>query len=128
MTGASLVAAEEEKKQKLKIVFLMGQSNMVGYADPRTAWYLTQPVYAPPAKTATVKSSGYNSGQFYWSGLTFARGDSEEYNAQGKALLEERRAIIKLWRGRVYDNFSRAAIASGKKQRMEHRGVGTSAG
>ncbi len=95
--------------RKLKIVVLMGQSNMVGYAHPRTAWYLTQPVYAPPPKTATVK------GQFYWSGVGFARGDSEEYNARGKALIAERKAIIKLWRGRVYDNFSRAAKASGRK-------------
>ncbi len=102
-------------KKKLKIVFLMGQSNMVGYAHPRTAWYLTQPVYAPPPKTATVKSEGYNPSQFYWSGVGFARGNSEEYNARGKALIAERKAIIKLWRGRVYDNFSRAAKASGKK-------------
>lgn len=114
MVGVSLPTVAGEEK-KLKIVFLMGQSNMVGYAHPSTAWYLTQPVYAPPPKTATVKSSGYNAGQFYWTGLTFARGDSDEYNARGKALLEERRAIIKLWRSRVYDNFSRAAIASGKK-------------
>ena len=51
--------------KKLKVVVLMGQSNMVGYAHPSTAWYLTQPVYAPPPKVATVKSEGYNSGQFY---------------------------------------------------------------
>ncbi|MDX1565339.1 MAG: hypothetical protein R3236_08045, partial [Phycisphaeraceae bacterium] len=116
LAGTTLPAAQKDgKKQKLKIVFLMGQSNMVGHAHPRTAWYLTQPVYAPPAKTATVKSSGYNHRQFYWNGLTFARGDSEEYNAAGKALLAERKAILKLWRGRVYGNFSRAAKASGKK-------------
>lgn len=111
--GTSL-GAEEAQKKKLKIVFLMGQSNMVGYAHPSTAWYLTQPLYVPPAKTAAVKSEGYNSGQFYWSGLSFARGDSEEFHARGKALMAERKEIIKLWRTRVYDNFSRAAKASGK--------------
>ncbi|NQT18096.1 MAG: hypothetical protein HQ592_00210 [Planctomycetes bacterium] len=102
-------------KKKLRIVFLMGQSNMVGYAHPCTAWYLTQPIYVPPHKTATVKSKLYNPGQFYWQGVSFARGNSEEYNARGKALLAERKEIIKLWRGRVYANFSRAAKASGKK-------------
>ena len=41
---------------KLKIVFLMGQSNMVGYSHPLTAWYLTQPMYIPPRETALAKS------------------------------------------------------------------------
>ena len=112
----SLSAADEPaKKQKLKIVVLMGQSNMVGYADPRTAWYLTQPMYVPPPETATVKSKYYNPGQFYWQGVSFASGDAEEYNVRGQALLAERKEVIKLWRGRVYANFSRAAKASGKK-------------
>jgi len=115
VTNASLMAGEKaENNKKLKVVFLMGQSNMVGYAHPCTAWYLTQPIYVPPPKTATVKSKLYNPGQFYWQGVSFARGNSEEYNARGKLLLAERREIIKLWRGRVYANFSRAAKASGK--------------
>ena len=115
MAVSPLSLAEEADRKKLKIVVLMGQSNMVGYAHPRTAWYLTQPMYVPPPKTAEVKSEGYNAGQFYWSGLSFARGNSEEYNARGKALMAERKEIIKLWRSRVYGNFSRAAKASGKK-------------
>lgn len=124
IAGAGLTSAEEASKKKLKVVFLMGQSNMVGYAHPRTAWYLTQPIYAPPAKTATVKSEGYNSGQFYWSGLGFARGDSEEFNARGKALLEERKEIIKLWRTRYYSDFSRAAKAAGKKPEWDSKAWG----
>ena len=97
VTNASLAAGEKTgSKKKLKVVVLMGQSNMVGYAHPRTAWYLTQPIYAPPSKTATVKSRLYSPSQFYWQGVSFARGDSEEYNARGKALLAERKAIIKL--------------------------------
>jgi len=108
------IAKVPTNPKKLKVVVLMGQSNMVGYANPRTAWYLTQPLYAPPPKVAEVKSDGYNSSQFYWSGLGFARGNSGEYNAKGPALMAERTAIIKLWRGRVYDNFSRTAKASGK--------------
>jgi len=107
LAASSTHAAEK----KLKIVFLMGQSNMVGYAHPSTAWYLTQPLYVPPSKVATVKSDGYNSGQFYWTGVGFAHGDSEEYNATGPALLAQRREIIKLWRTRVYANFSRSATA-----------------
>lgn len=114
LTFLSEATAEETANKKLKIVFLMGQSNMVGYAHPRTAWYLTQPIYVPPVKTAEVKSEAFNSSQFYWSGLGFARGNSEEFNAKGKALMDERREILTLWRTRVYDNFSREAQAKGK--------------
>ena len=37
-------AAEEAplKKEKLQIVFCFGQSNMVGVADVKTAWYLSE--------------------------------------------------------------------------------------
>lgn len=120
MISASLMSpfgasAAETKKQKLKVVILMGQSNMVGYAHPRTAWYLTQPLYVPPSKVTTVKSKDFNQSQFYWQGVNFAKGNSEEYNGKGKELLAEMKGTIKLWRSRVYDNFSRAAKASGKK-------------
>lgn len=102
VAGTSLMAAEKaENKKKLKIVFLMGQSNMVGYSQPQTAWYLTQPVYVPPPKTATVKGENFDWGEFYWSGLRFATG-SEEYNARGKVLIEERDELRTLWRSRVY--------------------------
>ena len=112
---ADAVTKVPTSKKKLKIVVLMGQSNMVGYAHPRTAWYLTRPVYSPPPKVATVKTERYSGGSFYWTSVGFAHGDSEEYNAKGQALLAERKKIIRLWRGRVYGNFSRAAKASGKK-------------
>ena len=103
----SLAAGDEAgDKRKLKIVFLMGQSNMVGYSHPRTAWYLTQPMYVPPAKTAEVKSRYYKEDMFYWQGLDFASG-SEEFIARGKALKEERRASRKHWRKLVYGNFGR---------------------
>ncbi|MHC4248730.1 MAG: sialate O-acetylesterase [Planctomycetota bacterium] len=91
---------------KLKIVFLMGQSNMVGYSSPRTAWYLTQPMYVPPPKTALAKSRYYDGGYFYWQGVSFASG-SEEFNARGKAVLAERKASRARWRALVYGNFSR---------------------
>jgi hypothetical protein len=102
IVGGVHAADEGGSKKKLKIVFLMGQSNMVGYSRPGTAWYLTQPMYIPPAEMATVKSRFYNGGNFYWSGLHFAQGDSEEYNAKGSELYEERRASRVLWRSRVY--------------------------
>ena len=75
-SAVSLSLTAAEKKQKLKIVFLMGQSNMVGYSHPRTAWYLTQPMYVPPAKTAEVKSRFYDPRYFYWQGLNFAEGST----------------------------------------------------
>ena len=109
-TSVSLMADEKAvKKKKLKIVFLMGQSNMVGYSHPKTAWYLTQPMYLPPPKTATRATPTSEKGGFYWRGVSFAYGDSEEYNARGKELLAERRASRSFWRRRVYGNLSRGA-------------------
>ncbi len=107
------LTAEESDKKKLKIVFLMGQSNMVGYSMPKTAWYLTQPMYVPPAETATTKGDAYGD-TFYWQGLNFGEGDSPDFAAKGEALKEERKASRALWRSRVYANFSRAAQAQGK--------------
>ena len=108
-SSAFLTAGEAAgNKQKLKIVFLMGQSNMVGYARPETAWYLTQPMYVPPAKLATYKPRYFDWG-FYWSGVKYAYGDSDEYNAKGEELLAERHASRRLWRQRVYGNFGRNA-------------------
>ena len=95
-------------EKKLKIVFLMGQSNMVGYSNPMTAWYLTQPMYVPPPKMALAKSRYYDEGFFYWQGVSFAYG-SDQFNAEGKALLQERKASRAHWRALVYGNFGRNA-------------------
>ncbi|WP_158279834.1 sialate O-acetylesterase [Coraliomargarita sinensis] len=115
LVTAPMLSANEAPGQgeKLKIVFLMGQSNMVGHFHPGTGWYLTQPVYVPPARTATAKSRYFNWKEFYWSGIRFATG-SEAYNARGKALIEERSELRRLWRSRYYDNFSRRAEKEGK--------------
>lgn len=108
MTGHALARGEAtDNSKKLKIVFLMGQSNMVGYSRPETAWYLTQPIYLPPPKTATARSRYFDWSSFYWSGIRFAYGDSDTYNAEGAALIAERSASRKLWRARVYGNFGR---------------------
>ena len=107
LTAGSGLAAESEKKP-LKIVFMMGQSNMVGYSRPGTAWYLTQPAYMPPAEVGE-KTSKYFNWDHYWSGVRYAYGDSEEYSAKGEALLEERSALRSLWRQRYYNNFGRNA-------------------
>ena len=99
----SVFAAETRiKKKKLQIVFLMGQSNMVGLADARTAWYLTQPQYIPPREVAVHKSR-YFSWNFYWSGIRYYRGPEENR----KKLLE----LHGEWR------------ASRAKWRQRHRGV-----
>ena len=113
MHAAETADKAPAKEKKLKIVFLMGQSNMVGYSTPKTAWYLTQPMYVPPPETATARGK-YYSDAFYWQGLEFAEGDSAEFNARGKMLKDERGASRKLWRSRVYGNFSRTAQAEGK--------------
>jgi len=111
LTFACGASAEADNK-KLKIVFMMGQSNMVGYAAPETAWYLTQPAYQPPAELGTYKPRFFNWNH-YWRGVTYALG-SEEYMAKGEALIAERAASRKLWRERIYGNFSRTARAAGK--------------
>ena len=97
----------EKNTKKLKIVFMMGQSNMVGYSNPKTAWYLTQPMYVPPAKTATARSKYFNESYFYWQGVNFAYGKTKEFNERGKKLLKERQASRSHWRKLVYGNFSR---------------------
>lgn len=116
LTSTAISAAEK----KLKIVFMMGQSNMVGYFHPRTAWYLTQPVYVPGPKTATVKGKYNNWDEFYWAGVCFASG-SKEYNAKGAALIAERTASRQLWRSRFYTNFSQAAREAGKKDEWNYK-------
>src|SRR5210317_1011726 len=76
----SLSASDKPaKNKKLKIVFMMGQSNMVGYAAPHTAWYITQPAYVPPAKLGTFKPRYFNWNH-YWKGVANAVG-SKEYMA-----------------------------------------------
>jgi len=61
------------KKEKLQIVFCFGQSNMVGLADPSTAWYLTQPQYLPP-REQTLQKTRFFDWNFYWSGLRYYEG------------------------------------------------------
>jgi len=104
--AADASAKAPANRKKLKIVFLLGQSNMVGYSHPLTAWYLTQPMYAPPRNVALAKCRYFDEKYFFWQGVHYARG-SEEFNARGKALLEERRASRKRWRQLVYGNFGR---------------------
>ena len=108
----SITAAEKAgNSKKLKIVFMMGQSNMVGYSRPGTAWYLTQPAYVPPHKMGE-KISRFFNWDHYWSGVRYALG-SEEYMAKGKELIEERAASRKLWRSRIFGNFSRQNAKEG---------------
>lgn len=121
LTAGNSLAAESEKKP-LKIVFMMGQSNMVGYAKPDTAWYVTQPAYVPPAELGTYKPRFF-TWNHYWSWVRYAYG-SEEYMAKGEALMEERRASRKLWRSRIFGNFSREAKASDKKDEWDHEAWG----
>jgi hypothetical protein len=124
ITGSAYTADDAGKApthvKKLKIIFLMGQSNMVGYFNPTTAWYLTQPMYVPPPKVATVKDRYYDGGQFYWSGVQFGTGP-DGFKEKGEALLEARKASRGLWRDRIFGNFSREAKAAGKKDEWNYK-------
>jgi hypothetical protein len=92
-------AAEEAplKKEKLQIVLCLGQSNMVGLADVKTAWYLTQPQYVPPREACLTKSS-YFDWNFYWSGVRYYEGPRK---AELAALVDEREKSRMKWRQRV---------------------------
>jgi hypothetical protein len=103
VSSASLSPAAEKapiKQEKLQIVFLFGQSNMVGLADVRTAWYLTQPQYAPPRELVVKKSPNFDWGNFYWSGMRYYKGP--EANKQKLAALRTERTLSRMkWRQRV---------------------------
>jgi len=94
---AHTVAAEKKlKKEKLQIVLLLGQSNMVGLSDVRTGWYLTQPQYVPPREVAVMKTR-YFDWNFYWSGVNYYKGPRKE---EALALVQARRDSRAKWRQR----------------------------
>lgn len=85
------------KKEKLQIVFCLGQSNMVGVADVKTAWYLTQPQYVPP-REACLAQSRFFDWNFYWSGVRYYEGPRK---AELDALVDARQKSRMKWRQRV---------------------------
>jgi hypothetical protein len=90
------------RKEKLQIVFLFGQSNMVGLADPMTAWYLTQPAWVPPREVAMSKPETLDWRSLYWQGVQNFEGP-QELKDQLQALYKERGKSRSLWRGRIND-------------------------
>ena len=97
LTNAADASEKKLKKEKLQIVLLLGQSNMVGLSDVRTAWYLTQPQYIPPREVAVMKSRFFNW-NFYWSGVNYYEGPKKE---EVMALVQSRRDSRAKWRQRV---------------------------
>jgi hypothetical protein len=91
-------AGEKVKKEKLQIVFLFGQSNMVGLGGVQTAWYLTQPQWIPPRDAVLTKPPYFNWSWFYWMGVKYYDGPRR---AEIDALLDEREASRIKWRERV---------------------------
>jgi len=84
------------KKDKLQIVFCFGQSNMVGLADVRTAWYLNQPQFIPAREIALEKSRFFNW-NFYWNGVRYYEGPQKQ---EIKNLLKARSLSRMKWRQR----------------------------
>ena len=99
LAGAD-IQGKKIKKDKLQIVFCFGQSNMVGMAEVKTAWYLTQPQYVPPKDIALKKSKIFNWGDLYWQGVRTFEGP-QEMKDQLKKLVDERGDSRAKWRGRV---------------------------
>ncbi len=96
-TTLSSTAAEKVKKEKLQIVFCLGQSNMVGLAAVPTAWYMTQPQYVPP-REATILKTQYFDWNFYWSGARYYQGPKKQVLED---LVQERRDSRMKWRQRI---------------------------
>lgn len=98
LTAPAGIAGETPlKKEKLQIIFCLGQSNMVGLADMKTAWYLTQPQYVPPREACLAKSR-YMDWNFYWSGVRYYEGPRK---AELDALVDAREKSRMKWRQRV---------------------------
>lgn len=94
-------------KDKLQIVFLFGQSNMVGLADVRTAWYLTQPQWNPPRDIALEKTEIFDWNSLYWKGVGAYQGPPE-LKDELASLLDARRASRDTWRARTKGEWNEA--------------------
>ena len=88
------------KKEKLQIVFLFGQSNMVGLADIKTAQYALEPQYAPPKEYCLRRSKIMEWGTLFWDGLRTFKGPQKDKD-QLEALYDERRDSRSKWRQRI---------------------------
>ena len=122
LIALSASAENKLKKEKLQIVFLMGQSNMVGLADARTAEYLTEPTYVPPKEIVTKKSPNFDWSNLYWEGVRTFKGP-QEYKDQLDALVEARRMSRMKWRQRVGGKHGPWKEEWGEKPEGKGRGV-----
>jgi len=94
LVGLLAVPATAEtklKKEKLQIVFLMGQSNMVGLAEPDTAVYLMESAYVPPKDFVTKRSEFFDWPNLFWQGVRTFKGP-HRYKQQLDELVEARHA------------------------------------
>lgn len=116
------LADKKLKKEKLQIVFLMGQSNMVGLADMRTARYLTEAAYVPPKEIVAVKSETFDWSNLYWQGIRTYQGP-QKYKDQLNELYLERRLSRMKWRQRVNGQRGPWKEERGAKPEGKGRGV-----
>ncbi len=100
ITGTSHAEAPKIKKEKLQIVFLFGQSNMVGLADIKTAQYALEPQYVPPKEYCLQRSEIMEWGTLFWDGLRTFKGP-QKLKDQLDALYDERRDSRSKWRQRI---------------------------
>ena len=117
--GSPLHAEDAAKPsgQPLKIVFLLGQSNMVGMAKVDTAWYLTQPQYQPPREAMVKRSKTYDWTDLYWAGIQHFDGAKEDKDRLG-VLWKERGHLRTLWRKRVRGNAGPWQESWGKEPKL----------
>lgn len=120
----SLPAGAEQKlkKDKLQIVFLMGQSNMVGLANPSTAVYLTEPAYVPPKDIVSQKSEFFDWNNLYWQGARTFKGP-QKHKEQLDALVDARSMSRMKWRQRVAGQHGPWQKSWGAKPEGKGRGV-----
>lgn len=122
LIGLSASAENKIKKEKLQIVFLMGQSNMVGLADPATAVYMTESAYVPPKDIVTTKSELFDWQNLYWQGVRTFKGP-QKYKDQLDALIEARTISRMKWRQRVAGQHGPWQESWGAKPEGKGRGV-----
>lgn len=117
--GSPLYAEDTAKPsdQPLKIVFLLGQSNMVGMAKIDTAWYLTQPQYQPPREAMVKRSKTYDWTDLYWAGVQHFDGAKEDKDRLD-VLMKERSRLRSMWRSRVRGNAGPWQESWGKEPKL----------
>jgi hypothetical protein len=121
VTTATATAADETAKKKpLQIVFMFGQSEMVGQAKVSAASYMLLKPLVPPREVTLNAHKAMlhqiNGAYLYWQAMHSYAGPKEK-KQQLKLLIEERRNFGMKFRQQVLDEMAKNGSFRGKKYR-----------